>query len=258
MSSTVATTGNSGALWNSIKGNIKGVGDYFWIKLNNVNVKCRVAGRNIYKYCSDPALTTNHYVIVTDTPFQSAAYYPTADASGGTKSSGNTSTRGAFLGSDMWNLTLGANPSTGNAVTTTGINATLYSIFGSALINYKDLSSNDINKTLASTAGVGYTGCSSMWQWHECYATLLNECELYGGPIVSSSFYDTGFKKTQLPLFTLNPELIMLKDSNDSVIWYWLKNVASGSAFCACRVGAASDGGASGSGGLRLEFLLSA
>ena len=112
-------------------------------------------------------------------------------------------------------------------------------------------------KTLASTAGVGYTGCSSMWQWHECYATLLNECEVYGGPIVSSSFYDTGFKKTQLPLFTLNPELIMLKDSNGSVIWYWLKNVASGSAFCACRVGAASDGGASGSGGLRLEFLLS-
>ena len=252
LSSTVATTDNAGALWNSIKGNIKGIGDYFWIKLNNTNVKCRIAGRNIYKDCGDTALG-DHYTIVTDTAFQSVVYYPANDTSGGTKSSGNTSTKQAFLGSDLWNLTLGADPSTGAAVITTGINSILYSIFGNSLLKYRDLSTNSINKTAMSSAGAGWTGSSNGWEWHDCYATLLNECELYGGPVFSSSGYDIGIKKAQLPLFALNPELISLRS-----MWYWLKNVASGSDFChCCNDGLAGDLGASGSFGLRLEFQLS-
>ena len=257
LSSTVATTGNNGALWNSIKGNIKGIGDYFWIKLNNVNVKCRIAGRNIYKECGNTILG-DHYIIVTDTAFQNAAYYPANDTSGDTKSSGNTSSKSAFLGSDIWNSTLGANPSTGAAVTTKGINQTLYSIFGSALIKYSDMSTNTINSTAASAAGAGWTGSSNAWEWHDCYATLLNECEVFGDPIFSSSGYDIGIKKAQLPLFTLNPELIVLRDSSGSRMLYWLKNVASDRNFCNCNgTGFAAADGASASVGLRLEFLLS-
>ena len=252
MSSAVATTGNNGILWSSIKSKIKGVGDYFWIKLNNVNVKCRVAGRNIYKNCGDTIVLGDHYVIVTDTHFQEAAYYPANDTSGGTKSSGNTSTKQAFLGSDIWNLTLGANPSTGAAVTTTGINQTLYSIFGSALLKYRDMSSNAINKTAISCAGNGLTGCSSNFEFHECYATLLSECEVYGCTISGSSVYDIGIKKAQLPLFTLNPELII-----NTSMYYWLKDVTSNTSFCRCgATGAAHNRAASAPSGLRLEFLL--
>ena len=256
MSSTVATTGNNGSLWNSIKGSIKGVGDYFWIKLNNVNVRCRIAGRNVYKGCGDTALTTNHYVIITDTAFQTAKMNST-DTTGA--SSGNSSTKRAFLGSDMWNLTLGANASTGAAVTTTGINSTLYSIFGSTLLKYRDLSSNYVDNTKPPSAVPSWSGFSSDWQWHDCYATLLNECEVYGGPIYSSSGYDIGIKRSQLPLFTLNPELIILRDTNDSGAWYWLKNIASSSRFCFCSYsGDSGHYNASYSLYLRLEFLLSA
>ena len=174
-------------------------------------------------------------------------------------SSNNTSSKAAFLGSDMWNTVLGADPSTGAAVTTSGINSTLYSIFGDTLLKYKDMSSNSINETAMSAAGAGWTGSSSGWEWHDCYATLLNECEVYGGPVFSSSGNDIGIKKAQLPLFTLNPELIMLKDSNGNRIWYWLKNVVSSTAFCYFSAGGYPDtGGASASAGLRLEFLLSA
>ena len=109
-----------------------------------------------------------------------------------------------------------------------------------------------------SSAGAGWTGSSNIWEWHDCYATLLNECEVFGGPIVSSSGYDIGIKKAQLPLFTLNPELIVLRDSNGSRTWYWLKNVASDRNFCNCNgTGFAAADGASGSCSLRLEFLLS-
>ena len=255
LSSTVATTGNAGELWNSIKGNVKGVGDYFWIKLNNTNVRCRVAGRNIYRH-RDSALTTNHYVIVTDTPFQKAQMN-SANTTG--VSSSNASDRAAFLGSDMWNLTLGANPSTGAAVTTAGINQTLYSIFGNSLLKYIDLSTNSINETAMSAAGAGWTGSTNGCRWHDCYATLLNECELFGIPVFSSSGYDIGIKNAQLPLFTLNPDLITLRDSNGNRMWYWLKNVANSYLFCAYSgYGNIFEIGASDFGDLRIEFQLSA
>ena len=210
-------------------------------------------------------LTTNQYVIVTDTPFQTAKMN-SANTTG--VSSNNSSSKAAFLGSDMWNLTLGANTSTGNAVTTTGINNTLYSIFGSSLIKYMDLSTNAVDTSvppsgnpICNTAAKGM-GCSSDWGFYECYATLLNECELYGGPIFSSSGYDIGLKKAQLPLFSLNPKLIILKndqDTEDSRQWYWLKNVASGTRFCVCGYfGGASVADATSSYNIRLEFLLSA
>ena len=104
-------------------------------------------------------------------------------------SSNNSSSKAGFLGSDMWNTVLGANTSTGYAVITTGINSTLYSIFGSALLKYRDLSSNTINENAIAATGAGRTGCSSMWDWHDCYATLLNECGVYGGLIFSSSAF---------------------------------------------------------------------
>ena len=109
-----------------------------------------------------------------------------------------------------------------------------------------------------SAAGNGWPGCSTTWQWHDCYATLLNECELYGGPILSSFAYDIGIKKSQLPLFTLNPELIILKDNTDVRKLYWLKNVASSARFCCCTgAGEANFISASDSNCLRLEFFLS-
>ena len=224
--------------------------------MNNTNVRCRIAGRNIYKGCGDNTLG-DHYIIVTDTAFQEAKMNST-DTAG--VSSNNSSSKAAFIGSDMWNLTLGANTSTGNAVNTTGINQTLYSIFGNSLIKYRDLSTNSIDTTAAPAAGGIWTGCSSDWEWDDCYATLLNECELYGGPIVSSSYYDIGIKKAQLPLFTLNPELIMLKNSSGGNVWYWLKNVSSGFRFCGCgELGYAGFSLASSNNrSLRLEFLLSA
>ena len=174
-------------------------------------------------------------------------------------SSNNSSSKEAFIGSDMWNTVLGANTSNGAAVTTTGINSTLYSIFGSALLRYRDLSTSNINSTAASAAGAGWTGSTIGWQWHDCYATLLNECEVFGGPVFSSSGLDIGIKKAQLPLFTLNPELIVLKDTDGSGIWYWLKNVADNNGFCCCYSdGRAYCDRASTTYGLRLEFLLSA
>ena len=57
----------------------------------------------------------------------------------------------------------------------------------------------------------------------------MSESELYGSIVWSSSGYDTGTAKMQLPLFANNRQAM-----NNRSSWYWLKDVASASRFCRC------------------------
>ncbi len=57
-------------------------------------------------------------------------------------------------------------------------------------------------------------------------------CEVYGATINSSSRFDTGIAKTQLPLFRLNPAMIQANRTGAGRQWYWLKDVADTPTFC--------------------------
>ena len=57
-------------------------------------------------------------------------------------------------------------------------------------------------------------------------------CEVYGATINSSSRFDTGIAKTQLPLFRLNPAMIQANRTGAGRQWYWLKDVADSLGFC--------------------------
>ena len=82
-------------------------------------------------------------------------------------------------------------------------------------------------------------------------------CEVYGATINSSSRFDTGIAKTQLPLFRLNPAMIQANRTGAGRQWYWLKDVAASHGFCVVfNGGHAYYNGATNSGGVRPRFLI--
>ena len=62
----------------------------------------------------------------------------------------------------------------------------------------------------------------------------MSEMEVFGGTIWSSSGFDTGTAKNQLPIFRLNTADLINSE------YYWLRDVASAAAFCYVSL----DGGA--------------
>lgn len=54
----------------------------------------------------------------------------------------------------------------------------------------------------------------------------MSEMEVFGGTIWSSSGFDTGTAKNQLPIFRLNTADLINSE------YYWLRDVASAEYFC--------------------------
>ena len=87
---------------------------------------------------------------------------------------------------------------------------------------------SSINATGTNRFGTA-NGCSNNWGWYMRQAVLMSEVEVYGSTVWSSSGYDTGNAKMQLPLFAHSRNAM-----NDRSSWYWLKDVASSAYFCIC------------------------
>ena len=135
-------------------------------------------------------------------------------------------TEGGDVGSEMFSTTLGAVATTGFTGETASINQQLYAEFGAHLKTTRELLSNAIDKTFYNRYG-NASGASSAWAWTDCQAVLMSEVEVYGSTIWSSSGYDIGNAKYQLPLFRFVESAI-----SNRTAWYWLKAVASAVCFC--------------------------
>lgn len=163
-------------------------------------------------------------------------------------------TVGGYVGSEMNTSILGAVTSSGSTAGDATINQQLYAEFGSHLKTTRELCSNGVNESGYNRFGSN-TGCSNSWAWGNFQAILMSEIEVYGSTVWSSSGYDTGNAKMQMPLFTHNRQAM-----NNRSKWYWLKDMASGAHFCTCDV----DGGASFShagnvwGSVRPRFVIGA
>ena len=86
-------------------------------------------------------------------------------------------------------------------------------------------------------------------------AVLMSEVEVYGCTVWSSSGYDTGNAKMQLPLFAHSRNAM-----NDRSGWYWLKDAASSAYFCGCSGGGGANYGFAGDTGncVRPRFIIAA
>lgn len=135
---------------------------------------------------------------------------------------GNT-TEGGYAGSKMHNDILGPVVSEGKADGT--INEQLYAVFGEHLLTTKERLTKTVTTTAYNRLGTA-TGASTAADWYDCQSVLFSEMEVYGGTVFSSSGYDTGNAKHQMPAFMYDEELML-----PWKVYYWLKDVVNSSYF---------------------------
>lgn len=176
----------------------------------------------------------NHLLMVPDTHFGTAQM-----------NSSNT-TEGGYAGSNMHTAILG------QYNTANSISAQLYAQLGSHLKKTKELLTKAINASGYNRFGTN-NGCSSNWDWYDCYSVLLSEVETYGSIVWSSAGYDTGNAKKQIAAFA-NDEMAMFPQG----IYFWLKDVATSTYFCNASGdhGRAGYGSASNSRFVRPRFII--
>ena len=193
------------------------------------NVKFIVMDLDYHLHCGETETTAHHVVIMPEEQLGSAQM--------------NTehTTAGGYLGSKMWTEHM--------PKVTAGFEAA----FGAAhILEHRELLSNAMDANLKSNAYDGWSGATSGWAWASVKANLANENMVYGTPVLSSSFFDTGECNSQLAAFRLNHGLICSKR-----YWWWLRSVARASAFClVTNDGDATYGGAADSHGVRPIALL--
>ena len=181
-----------------------------------------IAGISTLLGNGDTGISYEHLVMVPGKGFGGTQHF------GRSRMNPTHTTVGGYVGSEMHTTTIGEVVSSGSTATTATINQQLYAEFGSHLKTTRELLSNSLNSTGYNRFGEA-GGCSNNWGWYDCQAVLMSEIELYGSIVWSSSGYDTGAAKMQLPLFAHNRQAMSNRSS-----WYWLKDVASASNFCNC------------------------
>lgn len=179
-----------------------------------------IAGINTLLGNGDTAVNYNHLVMVPGQGFSGTQHF------GKSRMNPTNTTEGGYVATEMHTTTIGAITTEGSTETTATINQQLYAEFGSHLKTTRELLSNAINSTGYNRFGSN-TGCSNNFAWTDCQAVLMSEIEVYGSIVWSSSGYDTGTAKVQLPLFANNKYAI-----NNRSSYYFLKDVASSGSFC--------------------------
>lgn len=232
---------NDGTIWKRLNGTDGFskyedifVGDYFKmsraISAYNQNQNYQLTGSDWVTIAGistllgngDTGISYEHLVMVPGNGFGGTQHF------GRSRMNPTNTTVGGYVGSEMHTTTIGEVVSSGSTVTTATINQQLYAEFGSHLKTTRELLSNSLNSTGYNRFGEA-GGCSNNWGYYDCQAVLMSEIEVYGSIVWSSSGYDTGTAKMQLPLFANNRQAM-----NNRSSWYWLKDVASASDFCSC------------------------
>lgn len=184
------------------------VGDYI---IQN-NITWRIAGFDIHLNKGDQPLITHHAVIVPDSNLTTEVM------------NWEGSTEGGYVGSLVYGTTL---PSV--------LTDYITPVFGNHIIEYRAFLTNGINPTGYNSSGTN-DGCSNSCAWFSRKLDLMDECEVYGCPIWSSSAFDCGSAYTQLPLFALAPQYILSDES------YWLKDVSTSHSYASVTNSGIADG----------------
>ena len=200
------------------------VGDYIIVN----NITWRIAGFDIYLDRGEQLLKTHHAVIVPDSNLTNGAMNWDGSAEGG------------YVASLVYQNDL-----------PTILTDYITPVFGDHIIEYSALLTNGINPTGYNRTGAN-TGCSNSCDWYNRKLDLMDECEVYGCPIHSSSSEDCGTAYTQLPLFALAPQYILTDES------YWLKDVSTATSYACVGKGGIAYAlwTAAGHLGVRPRFLI--
>lgn len=199
------------------------VGDYIIVN----SITWRIAGFDIHLNKGDHVLRTHHAVIVPDNSLTSGAM------------NSEGSTEGGYVTSLVYQNDL-----------PTVLTNYITPVFGNHVIEYRASLTNGINPTGYNRTGKN-DGCSNSYDLYSRKLDLMDECEVYGSAIWSSSGFDCGSAYTQLPLFALAPQYI-LSDGP-----YWLKDVSTSHSYASVNAIGMADRALTGSFiGVRPRFLI--
>mgnify|MGYP001111945931 CR=1 FL=1 len=198
------------------------IGDYIIGKTSGR--KYLVADINYRLHMGDTECTKPHVLIIPERTMGNAQM--------------NTSniTTGGYYGSKMYTTNLAS------------FRTIIQNDFGTGhILSHKELLTNAVTD-----------GKASGWAWYDSTIELMNECMVYGHNVWGSHHgYETGIDKSQLSLFRLRPDLIPARNDSNGRQWYWLRDVVSSSTFANVYYdGAANNGSASNSNGVRPAFLI--
>lgn len=221
------------------------VGDYFDIELPVLSlstakqtVRCMIADFDYYRRKGDSETTFHHVVIVPKNSFANTAQMEETNI-----------TSNGYYGSKMATVTLPV------------YQTALENIFGDHMKTFKDILTTSGAASGASMAGAGLTGYANNWAWQSIKMRLMNEVQVYGCTVLSSSFYDVGAANTQLALFRMKPDYIVAMNGGvgeTSRYSWWLSTVASSPNFAYVHnYGLANHANASSAYGVRPLWLLS-
>ncbi len=200
---------------------VSGIGTY--------TPKWQFAHFDYYLGKGDTACTTHHIVMVPSI------------ALGNSRMKSGDITTGAFVNSEMWTTTL---PKYATAI---------QGPFGAShVLSYRQYLSNTMTDTLATASGGASTGAVPRdgLEWADATVMLMNEAQVYGTMIYSSSGADVGCSPTQFSLFHLCPQAITVGTK------YWLCGVSNKWQWCRVELnGQPSNMGGSYSYGIRPFFL---
>ena len=210
-------TSPTDAQYNSIKsGKFTGIwlGDYW----SNGGRIYRNAGANYFGQSGDNSTPANHILVIPDSVVLSA------DGST-TKYMQDTDTIPAtgYIGTKMWTDTL---PNSALPI--------FSNIFGSHILSHRELLCNGASN-----------GVATSWVWTDVSINIPNQAMVCGHTPwkqgVYGDGYQTGNRKTLLPLFAVRPDLVHTRSGN-----YWLSDFTSSTDFAGVSsYGAASHGYAS-------------
>lgn len=177
------------------------VGDYFKVG----KYKLSIAGFDTYLNIGDASNLYNHHLILIIEEGLTTQYMNSTDI-----------TTGGYYSSYM------------NKTYYPSIYSELNPLLKNHIKTHREMLSNHINTNIISGGNSGWKGSSDSHEWYDTNLSLLSEIEVFGTTIWSSSGYDIGSAKQQLPYFSLNPNNINIRKS------YWLSGVGSSNSFCCC------------------------
>lgn len=182
------------------------------------NVTLMYGGFNCCYNTGDTAFTAPHSILIP----RNGGFATTA------KMNLTNTTAGGYYGSDMHQITLPCYAKS------------LKSALNNHLLSHKTWLTTTVNTSTPSMGGAGMTGATSASEWETTELQLMNEVQVYGTMVWSSSAYDVGVDNRQLPVFKfINPV-------HFGRFPFWLRSVVSSTIFATCLTyGAATYSGAS-------------
>ena len=213
------------------------LGDYITVSITTTlpdstvvteDVSLMIAAFDYYYNVGDTALTTHHIVLIP----RNKGFGISA------KMNETNTTENGYLNSYMHQTVL---PCYAESLKTALKNH---------LLSHRTMLTNKVTTTAASMAGAGMTGSASGWEWTTVELQLMNEVQLYGTTVWSSSAYDVGVDNRKLPVFNF------ISPVQFGRYYFWLRSVVSSTHFANCAdYGYANISSASNAGYVRPIIL---